>query len=110
MNGIYLHKIFDYLLLPRLLLMALFILFMGVCILDTMTGLHVMAPSWPWWTTLALLYASAMLIATPSSFYNTATLKALLKIPVLLFSMLKALLRMKKNKSGFIHTPKEFSG
>jgi cellulose synthase/poly-beta-1,6-N-acetylglucosamine synthase-like glycosyltransferase len=110
MNGIYLHKIFDYLLLPRLLLMALFTLLMFLCILDTSTGLHILAPSWPWWTTLALVYASAMLIATPSSFYNAATLKALLKIPVLLFSMLKALFGMKKNKSGFIHTPKEFSG
>ncbi len=108
-KGIYIHKIFEWLLLPRLFLMALFALLLACCAVDARTSLHLLSPTWPWWATLALVYAATLLIATPAAFYNTGTLKALLKIPVLLFSMLKALMSVKKNKKGFIHTPKEYS-
>lgn len=108
-KGIYIHKIFEWLLLPRLFLMALFALLLACCAVDARTSLHLLSPPWPWWAALALVYAATLLIATPSAFYNAGTLKALLKIPVLLFSMLKALMSVKKNKKGFIHTPKEFS-
>jgi cellulose synthase/poly-beta-1,6-N-acetylglucosamine synthase-like glycosyltransferase len=108
-KGVYLHKIFEWLLLPRLFLVALFALISACCVIDANTSLHILAPAWPWWIALALLYGSTLLIATPAAFYNGSTLKALLKIPVLLFSMLKALFSVKKNKAGFIHTPKEFS-
>jgi cellulose synthase/poly-beta-1,6-N-acetylglucosamine synthase-like glycosyltransferase len=108
-NKIYLHKIFDYLLLPRLLLMALFALLLGLCVVDACTTSHILYPSWYSWAAIALLYGCTLMLATPSSFYNGTTLKALLKTPVLLFSMLKALAGIKKNKAGFIHTPKEFS-
>ena len=108
-KAVYLHKVFEWLLLPRLLLIALFALILACCIIDANTSLHFLVPTWPWWASLSLLYASTLLVATPSSFYNATTLKALMKIPVLVISMLKALLGIKKNKAGFIHTPKEFS-
>jgi cellulose synthase/poly-beta-1,6-N-acetylglucosamine synthase-like glycosyltransferase len=108
-KGIYLHKIFEWLLLPRLLLMALFTILTACCVVDANTSLHILSPAWPWWIALAALYATTLLVATPRAYYNVSTLKALGKIPVLVFSMLKALLAVKKNKSGFIHTPKEFS-
>jgi cellulose synthase/poly-beta-1,6-N-acetylglucosamine synthase-like glycosyltransferase len=110
LKRIYLHKIFEWLLLPRLLLMALFALLLALCAIDARAGFHILYPAWQWWIGLALTYGFALLIAIPSSFYNRPTLKALLKIPILLFAMLRALLGIKKNKSGFLHTPKEFSG
>jgi hypothetical protein len=55
------------------------------------------------------LYVLTLLAAIPTTFYNRQTVKAFLKIPVLMLAMVKALLGVKKNKSGFIHTPKEFS-
>lgn len=107
---IYLLKVFEWLLLPRLLLLVLFVLLLILCAIDGIAGLGILDPAWEWWTGLALGYGFTLLIAIPSSFYNLHTLKALLKIPVLMFAMLKALLSMRKNKAGFLHTPKEFSG
>jgi len=106
---IYYLKVLEWLLLPRLLLLALFALLILLCVIDLTTGARLLAPSWGWWIGLMALYSLTLLIAIPSSFYNRHTFKALLKVPVLMFAMLRALLGVKKNRSGFIHTPKEFS-
>ncbi|HVV05979.1 MAG TPA: glycosyltransferase [Puia sp.] len=106
---IYYLKVLEWLLLPRLLLLALFGLLLLLSAADIFMGLHLLAPAWPWWIGLMALYGLTLLIAIPASFYNGQTVKAFLKIPVLMLAMLKALMGVKKNKSGFIHTPKEFS-
>jgi len=106
---IYYLKVLEWLLLPRLLLLALFALLLLLCAIDIITGIHLLAPSWGWWLGLMGLYSLTLLIAIPASFYNRNTFKALLKIPILMFAMIRALLGIKKNRSGFIHTPKEFS-
>jgi cellulose synthase/poly-beta-1,6-N-acetylglucosamine synthase-like glycosyltransferase len=108
-NPVYWHKVWDYLLLPRLFLMILFAGILILCAIDARNSLHLFLPAWPWWAAMAAAYALALVVAAPSSFYNRTTGKALLQVPVLMFSMLRALFAMKKNKSGFIHTPKEFS-
>ena len=106
---IYYLKVLEWLLLPRLLLLALFGLLLLLSAADVFAGVHLLAPSWPWWIGLMALYGVTLLVAIPGSFYNGQTIKAFLKIPVLMLAMLKALMGVKKNKSGFIHTPKEFS-
>ncbi|HVU58060.1 MAG TPA: glycosyltransferase [Puia sp.] len=106
---IYYLKVLEWLLLPRLLLLALFGLLLLLSAADIFAGLHLLAPAWPWWIGLMALYGLTLLIAIPASFYNGQTVKAFLKIPALMLAMLKALMGVKKNKSGFIHTPKEFS-
>ena len=106
---IYYLKVLEWLLLPRLLLLALFGLLLLLSAADIFMGLHLLAPSWSWWIGLMALYGVTLLVAIPGSFYNGQTIKAFLKIPVLMLAMLKALMGIKKNKSGFIHTPKELS-
>jgi len=106
---IYWNKVFQCLFLPRLLLMALFFLIAVAAALDVLFKGGWLIPAWEWWLGLMLVYAAILLTAIPASFYNRDTLKALLKIPLLLVSMLKALAGIKKNKAGFLHTPKEFS-
>lgn len=106
---IYYLKVLEWLLLPRLLLLALFGLLLLLCGADIFLHWGLLKPSWPWWTGLMALYSLTLLVAIPGSFYNGQTVKAFLKIPVLMLAMLKALMGVKKNKSGFIHTPKEFS-
>ena len=106
---IYYLKVLEWLLLPRLLLLALFGLLLLLSAADIFWDLHLLAPSWPWWTGLMALYGLTLLVAIPGSFYNGQTVKAVLKIPALMLAMLKALMGVKKNKAGFIHTPKEFS-
>lgn len=107
---IYMHKLFQCLFLPRLLLMLLFLLVLLVCGFDLFAGTRLLAPGAWWWLGLVALYALTLGTAVPAAFYNRDTLKALVQIPVLMLSMVKALLKIGKNKTGFLHTPKEFSG
>jgi cellulose synthase/poly-beta-1,6-N-acetylglucosamine synthase-like glycosyltransferase len=107
-HKLFLHKLFQCIFLPRLLLMLVFLLVIAICIMTIITGFPVLAPDWPWWLSLVGMYALTMFIAIPSAFYNRQTLSALSRIPVLMFSMVKALLNIKKHKTGFLHTPKEF--
>jgi cellulose synthase/poly-beta-1,6-N-acetylglucosamine synthase-like glycosyltransferase len=102
-------KVLEWLLLPRLLLLALFGLLLLLSAVDIFTGLHLLLPSWPYWAGLMAMYGLTLLLAIPTSFYNRKTVMAFLKIPALMLAMLKALMGAKKNKSVFIHTPKEFS-
>jgi cellulose synthase/poly-beta-1,6-N-acetylglucosamine synthase-like glycosyltransferase len=106
---LYLHKVFQCLFLPRLLLMALFLLILALSTADIFFGLHILFPAFPWWLCLIVLYAITLVISVPSSFYNRQTTVALLKVPTLMFAMVRALLGIKKHKTGFLHTPKEFS-
>ena len=106
---IYTHKLFQCLFLPRLLLLLMFGLLMVLCAVDSWLVHGLLFPGPGWWLAVMLLYAATLFAAVPAVFYNRATLRALLQLPVLMFSMVKALLKIGKNKKGFLHTPKEFS-
>jgi cellulose synthase/poly-beta-1,6-N-acetylglucosamine synthase-like glycosyltransferase len=106
---IYLHKLFQCLFLPRLLLLLVFLLLAVAGCIDAFTGTGILFPPREWWLAPVALYGLTLAIAIPASFYNRRTFRALLQIPVLMLSMVKALLRIKRNKTGFLHTPKEFS-
>ena len=108
-HRLYLHKLFQCIFLPRLLLMAAFLLVLLLFAADLAFGWQILFPDWPWWLGLIALYGCTLLIAIPPSFYNRKTALALLKVPVLMFAMLRALLGIKKHKTGFLHTPKEFT-
>jgi hypothetical protein len=58
---------------------------------------------------LMSLFVLSLLLAVPSSFYNAKTGRAILHLPVLIFRMIKALLRIKSNRTEFLHTPKTYS-
>lgn len=105
----YINKCFQNFLLPRLLFVLLFFFILITCAADVITGYGLLKPSWHWWVALFLIYVVTMLLAVPSSFYNRETGKAILQVPVLIVSMIKALLKIGQNKKGFLHTPKEFS-
>lgn len=105
----YINKWFQNFLLPRLLFVLLFFFILIACAVDIITGYGLLMPSWHWWVALFLIYVVTMLLAVPSSFYNRKTGKAILQVPVLIVSMIKALLKIGQNKKGFLHTPKEFS-
>lgn len=106
---IYMHKLFQCLFLPRLLLLLVFGMTFAVCAAEWSFGWRLLAPGPWWWIGLMGLYVLTLVTAVPAVFYNRETLKALAKIPGLMLSMVRALLRIKKNKTGFLHTPKEFS-
>ncbi len=105
----YLNKCFQNFLLPRLLFVLLFFFILLICVVDIITGYGLLMPLWHWWVVLFVMYLVTMLLAVPASFYNRKTGKAILQVPVLIISMIKALLKIGQNKKGFLHTPKEFS-
>jgi cellulose synthase/poly-beta-1,6-N-acetylglucosamine synthase-like glycosyltransferase len=105
----YLNKFFQNFLLPRLLFALLFIIIFLTAVLGIVLDSPILYPSFMWWVLLLVMYSFALIFAIPKSFYNAKTLNAFFQIPVLMLSMLKAIFHMRKNKKGFIHTPKEFT-
>lgn len=108
-NSNYWNKFAQTLLLPRslyILVLALMLLLAGV---EWIFDFDFLYPPAAGWVGLALLFALTLLLAIPAAFYNGRTLKAVLHIPVLIFSMVRALLQVKKNRTQFLHTPKNYT-
>jgi len=59
-----------------------------------------------WWIMMLVIFAVSLLISIPTSLYNIQLLKAILHLPALILAMFRALLKMKKNRVEFLHTPK----
>jgi ABC-type arginine transport system permease subunit len=62
-------------------------------------------PSWQMWLTATALCYMGILIAVPAQFFNSKLLGAVLKIPLIFFSMLTLLFKLKGANKKFIHTP-----
>lgn len=103
------NKLFLNLIPPRLLFLMLFILLFLMGVISYATGWHFMVPHTNYWMLLIGLFLSAYLIAMPGSFYSRSTVSAFLHLPLLLVSVLKAVLRMNVSRKEFIHTPKSFT-
>lgn len=108
-NANYLHKFIQTLLLPRSLYILVLGFMMGLLLLQWIFNISFVYPQPVWWIGATVLFGLSLVICIPASFYNSSTLKAILHIPVLIFSMVKALLQIKKNRTTFIHTPKSFT-
>jgi len=95
-------------LLPRLL----FIMVLSVLFLLILAGwifrYNILFPDPRYWIAIMILYALALIVSVPRRFYSTATLKAVIQVPVLMLSMLKAILKIKTNRKEFLHTPKTY--
>jgi cellulose synthase/poly-beta-1,6-N-acetylglucosamine synthase-like glycosyltransferase len=105
----YWSKFIQTVLLPRSLYILTFVCLFMLLILQWIFNLHFVYPSPPYWVVLMSLFVMCLLVAIPRSFYNQRTGRALLHLPVLIMRMLKALFRMKSNRTEFLHTPKTFS-
>lgn len=108
-TALYYNKYFQNLLLPRVLFLLLFALIFFILIIQWTFSIAILFPPAPWWIACIILYALTLLISVPGSYYNGKTFKALLQVPILMFSMLKAVFQMKKNRKEFLHTPKSFT-
>ncbi|HEY0679692.1 MAG TPA: glycosyltransferase family 2 protein [Chitinophagaceae bacterium] len=108
-NANYWNKFIQTLLLPRSLYILVLGFVMVLVALQWIFDLSFLYPSASWWIGITLVFAITLLLCIPASFYNRATLKAVLHIPVLIFSMVKALLQIKKKRTQFIHTPKNYT-
>lgn len=108
-NKIYYNKFYQNLLLPRLFYIMIYGLFFFLAMASIMFNWHFLTPGAGWWLGIISLYIIVLLLSVPGKFYTINTLKAIAKIPSLMLSMIKALLRIKKGRKEFLHTPKTFT-
>lgn len=104
----YWNKLFLNLIPPRLLFLACISFILLIIALQGIFDFSILSPSVNWWLFLSGVYLLTFFIAIPTSFYNSKTLKAIFYIPSLVYSMLRALIKMKVSRKEFLHTPKSF--
>lgn len=98
-NAGFFDKVLQTLLLPRILLMGTLTLALPVSWLNPY-GLPPL-----FWAVLLLSAGAALLVALPARFYNAGLLSAVLRLPQALLFMCLALLRARKARQTFVHTP-----
>ena len=105
----YWNKLFANLAPPRLLFLLSYGILFLLFLIEQLSGVAFLYPSYIWWAAITGLYFLTFVISIPSSFYNWPTLRALLHIPLLMWSIVRALFRMKVSRKEFLHTPKAFT-
>ncbi len=108
-TSLYYNKFFQNLLLPRVLTLLLFAIIFCLLVIQWAFSITILFPAPAWWAATIVLYMLVLLISIPRAYYTGSTIKALVQIPVLMLSMVKAVLQMKKNRKEFLHTPKSFT-
>jgi cellulose synthase/poly-beta-1,6-N-acetylglucosamine synthase-like glycosyltransferase len=106
---LYYNKLIQNLLLPRILFLLLFGVIVLVLSAQEIFHAVLLYPPAAWWTSCLVIYLLSLLVSIPPSYYNMRTVKALFYVPVLMLSMLRALLKVKKKRKEFLHTPKSYT-
>jgi cellulose synthase/poly-beta-1,6-N-acetylglucosamine synthase-like glycosyltransferase len=89
-NFDYFNEIYQTAILPRILVISLLTPGIG--------------PPWQLWLAATLLCYTGILIAVPLSFYNEKLFGAVLKLPMIFFTMFMLLFKLKGANKKFIHT------
>jgi cellulose synthase/poly-beta-1,6-N-acetylglucosamine synthase-like glycosyltransferase len=106
----YWNKLFINLIPPRIFFAGLFPVIFAICFLQYLLKTNITGIEIRWWLALFFAYCCAILISIPSRFFTLSTLGALLRLPSIFFSYVKAAFSMKVNRKEFVHTPKTFTG
>jgi cellulose synthase/poly-beta-1,6-N-acetylglucosamine synthase-like glycosyltransferase len=94
----YFNKAFQFIQLPRILVL-------GMLIITNLISILIGPPVFTIiWGSLLLMNILGFLFAVPYKFYNYRTYRALLSLPLGFFNMLTALITMRKAKKDFLHT------
>jgi cellulose synthase/poly-beta-1,6-N-acetylglucosamine synthase-like glycosyltransferase len=103
------NKFFQNLLLPRVLTLVVFCILAGTLLIQWLFHLPLLQPMPIIWISMMALYFFTLFISIPGSFYKLQTVRAFSRLPLLMFSMIRAVTQMKKKRTEFIHTPKSFN-
>lgn len=104
----YWNKLFINLIPPRLIFIVLFIFILFIYYLQHEFHFNILYLPSIAWVILFAVFIISMLLSIPRKLYTRQTLRALLYLPVLLFSLLKATLSLKPGRKEFVHTPKSY--
>ncbi|MDO3641017.1 glycosyltransferase family 2 protein [Mucilaginibacter sp. L3T2-6] len=96
----YLNEVYQLSILPRVLMLGLMPFMLLVSLLLPGIG-----PDWHLWLIATACCYTGILVAIPTSFYNKDFFGALMRIPVIFFTMLLLLFKLKGANKKFIHTP-----
>jgi cellulose synthase/poly-beta-1,6-N-acetylglucosamine synthase-like glycosyltransferase len=99
-NFDYFNEIYHTAILPRILMLGLMPFMLIVSLLTPGIG-----PGWQLWLTATACCYLGILIAVPAAFFNDKLLSAVLRIPVIFFTMVLLLFKLKGANQKFIHTP-----
>lgn len=99
-NFDYFNEIYQTAILPRILMLGLMPMMLFISVLTPGIG-----PGWQMWLTATVLCYIGILVAVPAEFFNSKLLGAVLKIPLIFFTMLALLFKLKGANKKFIHTP-----
>ena len=103
------NKLFQNLLLPRVLTLVVFCLLIVILIAQLVFRLSLLQPSPVMWFGMMCLYFFTLFISIPRNFYSLKTVRALSSLPLLMYSMIRAVSQMKRKRTEFLHTPKSFT-
>src|SRR5450432_2182758 len=106
---VFFNKFFQNLLLPRVLTLVVFCLLAAILGFQFFFRFPLLEPPAGWWLVMMGLYLLTLFISIPVSFYNLQTVRAISRVPLLMLSMIRAVLQMKKKRTEFLHTPKSFT-
>lgn len=106
----YWNKLFINLIPPRALMLIVFGILFVICLLQYFLERNITGINLRWWASLFIVYGLAMFMAIPASFYTIRTLKAVIHLPSILFTYLKAATGLRSRRKEFVHTPKTFTG
>ncbi len=101
---LYYNKFFQNLLLPRVLMLLLFCAITFLICLGWIFHISLFYPSVMYWITMMGIYLLTLFISIPKFFYTMQTFRAIARVPLLMFAMVKAVLQMKRKRTEFIHT------
>ena len=99
-NFDYFNEIYQTAILPRILMLGLMPVMLAISLVTPGIG-----PAWQLWLAATLLCYAGIVIAVPSSFYDEKLLGAVLKLPMIFFTMFILLFKLKGANKKFIHTP-----
>ena len=99
-NFDYFNEIYQTAILPRILMLGLMPMMLMISLITPGVG-----PAWQLWLAATGLCYAGITIAVPSSFYNNKLFGAMLKLPMIFFTMFMLLFKLKGANKKFIHTP-----
>lgn len=101
-NIAYANKVLQLWLPPRLFLV-------GLLGLMTIIGLFIHFPSFIYFSALSLLLSICFLVALPKKLRSYKTFYALVKLPIVFITMLKAVFHLRQGYKSFLPTPHQYS-
>ncbi|MFD0793904.1 glycosyltransferase [Mucilaginibacter litoreus] len=99
-NFDYFNEIYQTAILPRILMLGLMPFMLLLSLLLPNIG-----PTWQLWLAATVCCYIGILVAVPAEFFNSKLLSAMVRLPLIFFTMLALLFKLKGANKKFIHTP-----